>query len=44
MKILLTDSDYKHTLGIVRALGKLGHTVDLNSDVYKLYLFLISNI
>ncbi len=29
MKILLTDSDYKHTLGIVRSLGKLGHTVDL---------------
>jgi predicted ATP-grasp superfamily ATP-dependent carboligase len=29
MKILLTDSDYKHTLGIVRSLGRLGHTIDL---------------
>lgn len=25
MKILITDGDYKHSLGIVRALGKKGH-------------------
>ena len=36
MKVLLTDSDYKHTLGIVRALGKLGHTVDLIGDKISL--------
>jgi predicted ATP-grasp superfamily ATP-dependent carboligase len=28
-RILITDSDYKHTLGIVRALGKNGYLIDL---------------
>lgn len=29
MKILVTDGDYKHTLGIVRSLGRQGHHVSV---------------
>lgn len=29
MNILVTDGDYKHTLGIVRSLGRQGHTVSV---------------
>lgn len=29
MKILVTDGDYKHTLGIVRSLGRQGHQVSV---------------
>ena len=32
MKILVSDGDYKHTLGIVRALGRKGHSVDVFYD------------
>lgn len=29
MNVLVTDGDYKHTLGIVRSLGRQGHTVSV---------------
>lgn len=29
MKILVTDSNYKHTLGIIRVLGETNATIDL---------------
>jgi len=29
MRILVTDGDYKHTLGIVRSLGRQGHQVEV---------------
>lgn len=31
MKVLVTDGDYKHTLGIVRSLGRRGHEVSVLS-------------
>ena len=32
MKVLVTDSNYKHTLGIIRALGKVGIDVYVLSE------------
>ena len=38
-KILVTDGNYPHTLGIIRSLSKLGHEVDCIGNKFCLSSF-----
>ena len=39
MKVLLTDGNFKHTLGIVRSLGASGYLVDCIGDKQSICRF-----